>query len=138
MRCHKLPPERKTALRRQLIVGDPAPLEKSDSLAGVESCEPDCTLHPGGSATSLLVRCRYLWEIFLHSYLFRFPPPFFFVLEVLLPTQLQMAFTLQQHASSVPRLVACSQSEGKIFRIFHLVYVVKDRLSGHQTEARCP
>lgn len=40
---------------------------------------------------------------------------FFFALEVLLPTQLQMAFTLQQHASSVPRLVACSQSGGKIF-----------------------
>lgn len=44
-----------------------------------------------------------------------FPLFFFFVLEVLLPTQLQMAFTLQQHASSVPRLVACSQSGGKIF-----------------------
>lgn len=42
------PREKKTACCRQQIVGDTGPLEKTYALACRESCEPACTLYPGG------------------------------------------------------------------------------------------
>lgn len=135
-KCHKLPPERK----------------KSSSAQTAEH---------GGSTPSgevifrLIGLCGFHWTwrhpppTGLRSFLFgavqtpqgnispQLSSTFFFfscsILEVLLPTQFQLAFTPKQHASLVPTHVTSSESSGgiysiTIFRFFHLVCIVKHRL----------